>query len=146
MHDSPFAEVQLDVTREDGLASSLRAVEATANEILNENPQKDWLSNHIDPARLAYFVSYFFLLSPYSHRYSVNLVSRQVLPTARAYCALAICSGFVAQATLDDIPPRRAVTANIEYSQKASRYYELAVRYLPEDDSRKTLCLFGALE
>jgi hypothetical protein len=66
MHDSPFAEVQLDVTREDGLASSLRAVEATANEILNENPQKDWLSNHIDPARLAYFLSYFsfFHLAP----------------------------------------------------------------------------------
>ncbi|GAA5870656.1 hypothetical protein JCM16303_001549 [Sporobolomyces ruberrimus] len=118
-------EVQLDVVRAGGTASSIKAVESTAQEILAENPQECWPSVHdFDPSRLAYFV----------------------LPTVRAYYALAVCAGLVATTALSDIPERQASTASVEWAKKSARYYELAAQFAPDDDSRKALSLYGAAE
>ncbi|GAA5895108.1 tetratricopeptide repeat protein [Sporobolomyces salmoneus] len=119
-----YMELLVEDSRTIITAVPLEEIESIAREILAENPQSDWPKNHADPSRLAYYV----------------------LPTVRAYRALAYTSAREAKQPISNVPAGLAKTASIEPAKRSARYFELAAKFLPDDDSRKVLSLFCALE
>ncbi|GAA5959087.1 hypothetical protein JCM3765_006336 [Sporobolomyces pararoseus] len=124
-------ELQLEAAR-DAFSSSARkvftleAVEANAQEILSENPQSEWPSAPLGVHRLGYYV----------------------LPTARAYLALGFVYSQRAGVDLVEtrIPSGKAALAKLDHARKSARYYDLASKFLPDDDVRKPQPLYMGLQ
>ncbi|GAA5985657.1 hypothetical protein JCM5350_004126 [Sporobolomyces pararoseus] len=124
-------ELQLEAAR-DAFSSSakkvftLEAVEATAHEILSENPQSEWPTTPLGVQRLGYYV----------------------LPTARAYLALGFVYSQRAGVDLIEsrIPSGKAALAKLDHARKSARYYDLSSKFLPSDDFRKPQTLYMGLQ
>ncbi|GAA5959084.1 hypothetical protein JCM3765_006335 [Sporobolomyces pararoseus] len=120
-----YADLQVEAHRAGAfLGNLLETIERDARELIAANPQSAYPKDFIDPSRLAY----------------------SVLPTVRAHLALAYCYAQVAQEPLKNVGDGKAEAVHIDASQKAARYFELASKFLPDDDYRKPMSLFGALE
>ncbi|GAA5895111.1 uncharacterized protein JCM6883_002323 [Sporobolomyces salmoneus] len=125
-------ETQIDASR-DAFSDSAKKVftldnvEATAQEILAENPQGEW---------------------PPAAPSSVQRLGFYVLPTARAYIALGYVWSQRARVALIEkkISKGGVALAKFDEARKSARYYDLGAKFLPDDDFRKPQTLFMALQ
>ncbi|GAA5961603.1 hypothetical protein JCM3765_002644 [Sporobolomyces pararoseus] len=123
-------DIQLEASR-DAFSDSTKKVfkiedvEATARQILAENPHSEWPTDQLDRMRLGY----------------------HVIPTCRAYLALAYVSARRGREPLErQIPKGKGVLAVVEHARKAARYYDLAAKFYPDDHDSKPRALLMALE
>ncbi|GAA6008742.1 hypothetical protein JCM11491_003418 [Sporobolomyces phaffii] len=126
-------ETLLDASR-DAFSESTRkafpieAVEATAQQVLDENPESEWPTD-LDPS-------------------DVTGIAYYILPTARAYLGLAYAASRRALAPVAEgkIASGNAALADLAHARKAAKLYDLAAKYLPNDDARRPQALFMSLE
>lgn len=68
------------------------------------------------------------------------------MPVARAYIALAFTSGRRAAVPYEQVLPGKTATYDLDLAKKAARYYDLALKLLPDDYYRKATVMWKAIE
>jgi len=68
------------------------------------------------------------------------------MPIARAYIALAFTSGRRAAVPFDEVSPGQIATCDLVLAKKSSRYYDLALKLLPDDYYRKAVVMWRGIQ
>ena len=70
----------------------------------------------------------------------------KLMPVARAYVALGFTTGRRAAVPYNQVLPGKTATYDLNLARRAARYYDLALKLLPDDYYRKATFAWKSIE